>query len=279
MPSSDSAHPDLDPLLTEIEWLQRLARQLVADPGRADDAAQEVWLAALQHPPARAEGPRPWLARVLRNALRARHRADTSRDERERTVARDEAGAQCVEAPAGSRPEVLADIDLALHGHRRLVEAVLALDEAQRRIVVQRFWHDLTPMEIAARDGLPVATVKSRLRRALTRLRERVVDEDGPANRDGHGALALLAFVRRGAPVDQIATSPTWLVGALMTKKLVLTVVSLALLALAFRYVTPSEPDAAPPIQPDAGGLAELAPIDSDEATSAPLEGRSRCTG
>ena len=272
MPTSDSAHPDLESLLTQIEWLQRLAGQLIADPGRADDAAQEVWLAALQHPPARAEGPRPWLARVLRNALRERYRADSSRHERERSVARAEAAAPSIDAPSEPRARELSEIDLALHGHRRLVEAVLALDEAQRRIVVQRFWHDLTPMEIAARDGLPVATVKSRLRRALARLRERAVDEDGPANNDGQGARALLAFVWRGVPIDTIVTSQKWLVGALMTKKLVLTVVSLALLALAFRYVvTPARSPDLAELQPDAGGPAGLVSIDVDDTSSAPV--------
>lgn len=54
------------------------------------------------------------------------------------------------------------------------VEQLLAtLPEAQRAAVVLRYQEDLTPEEIAATTGAPVATVKSNLQRGLKLLREK----------------------------------------------------------------------------------------------------------
>ena len=60
-----------------------MARTLVGDASTADDVAQEAWVSALQHPPAERAGARPWLARVLRNAVRQRHRGEERRRRRE----------------------------------------------------------------------------------------------------------------------------------------------------------------------------------------------------
>ena len=48
-------------------FVRGVARALVLDESRADDVAQETWLAAMKHPPARAAGVRSWLATVARN--------------------------------------------------------------------------------------------------------------------------------------------------------------------------------------------------------------------
>ena len=52
------------------------------------------------------------------------------------------------------------------------IEALLAtLPEAQRAAIVLRYQEDLTPEEIAATLGAPLATVKSHLQRGLKLLR------------------------------------------------------------------------------------------------------------
>jgi len=43
-------------LLEESAWLQRLARRLVGEPGRAEDAAQDALLVSLARPPAGGDG-------------------------------------------------------------------------------------------------------------------------------------------------------------------------------------------------------------------------------
>ena len=53
-----------------------------------------------------------------------------------------------------------------------------ALPAAERELLRLRFYEELTQTEIAARTGLPLGTVKTRMVRALTRLRE-LMDEEG----------------------------------------------------------------------------------------------------
>ena len=55
-----------------------------------------------------------------------------------------------------------------------LLRAVAQLEPNDRVAVVLRFWADLAVSDIAARTGVPAGTVKSRLHRALTRLRDLV---------------------------------------------------------------------------------------------------------
>src|SRR5690606_12494803 len=75
---------------------------------------------------------------------------------------------------------------------QRLTDAIVSLDEPYRSTILFRYFEDLTPKKIAARDGVPVATVKSRLRRGLDKVRARL-DRDHDGNRAGWagGLLAL----------------------------------------------------------------------------------------
>ena len=52
------------------------------------------------------------------------------------------------------------------------VRAIGVLPADERAIVVMRYWADLQVDEIARRLGIPAGTVKSRLHRALGRMRE-----------------------------------------------------------------------------------------------------------
>jgi RNA polymerase sigma-70 factor (ECF subfamily) len=54
---------------------------------------------------------------------------------------------------------------------RRLREALAQLPATQREVVVLAFYGELTHVEIAAHLGLPLSTVKGRMRLALHRLR------------------------------------------------------------------------------------------------------------
>ncbi len=146
-------------LLRHTAFLQSLARGLVVDPGLRDDAVQDTWVAAMRRPP-REGKVRGWLATVLRNAVRKSKRGDRRRARREEACARPERTRGTSEQAA--REEVL----------REVVAAVFALDARHREVVMLRFYEDLPPREIAARLGIPVNTVKSRLRRALGALRK-----------------------------------------------------------------------------------------------------------
>lgn len=151
----------LESLLRHQSWMKPLARRLLCDEARADDAVQETLLAALERDgeePRRVAG---WLRRVLSNfALQARRR-ERRRRRREVLAARPEAlslGAQ----------ELLERAET----EKLLADAVIRLREPYRSAVLFRYYQDLSPCEIAKRLGVPVATVKTRLRRALDLLRE-----------------------------------------------------------------------------------------------------------
>ena len=68
--------------------------------------------------------------------------------------------------------------DLAAHSEqRRALRAVLdALPDAQRSALMLSYFDGLTYREIAEQSGVPVGTIKTRVRRALLRLREHLVD-------------------------------------------------------------------------------------------------------
>lgn len=53
----------------------------------------------------------------------------------------------------------------------RLGVALLQLPDAQRQLIERAFYGDLSHSEIAAETGLPLGTIKSRIRLALDRLR------------------------------------------------------------------------------------------------------------
>lgn len=177
--------PSVDELLAHADWVRQLARQLVRDEARADDVVQATWAAALERPPRDRSNLRAWLAEVARNAARALGRADARRRGRERSVARPEALPSTAEL--AERASLQVD----------LVQRVLALDEVYRAVLLLRYFEELSHEEIAARLGVPAATVRTRHARALEQLRERLTREHGD-RATWCSALATLTRSPRG---------------------------------------------------------------------------------
>jgi RNA polymerase sigma-70 factor (ECF subfamily) len=171
-----------DALLAEMAWVQRLARSLVRDTNLADDVAQDAWLVALERPPHARSGPgrRAWLARVTRTLARQSMRSDARRTLREHGAARNES-----EASAG---EIVARGSM----HRRLVDAVMALDEPVRSSILYRYLDGMSAPEIAERCGASPAAVRQRLSRGLAELRSRLDREFG-GERSAWSALVVPA--------------------------------------------------------------------------------------
>jgi len=179
--TAPSAPPPLDELLARREWVRRFARTLARDDASADDLAQDAWVAAVEHPPRHADAPAGWFRRVLTRRAMNRARGERRRGAHE---------------TAASRPDVspsTADVVAAAESHRRVVEAVMGLDEPYRATVLLRFFEDLPPREVAARMNVPVETVRSRVRRAVEMLRARLDEEH-----DGKRAAWLAPLLGNG---------------------------------------------------------------------------------
>ena len=158
-------------LATQASHLRDLARALLGrDDG--DDLVQDTALQALR---VRGEpaAPRAWLATAMRRLAGKQQRAARRRSRRETAFAERAERAERDAAPtpfeAAERRETLL----------RLTAALMALAEPYRGTLQARYFEELSPLAIAARDGVPVATVKTRLQRGLTLLRERLQQGGG----------------------------------------------------------------------------------------------------
>ncbi|MBL8841156.1 MAG: sigma-70 family RNA polymerase sigma factor [Planctomycetes bacterium] len=171
--------------LRQNGWVRRLARALVRDAARADDVVQEATVAAWRAgggANAAASPPIGWWRGAIRQlaALEWRRAARSAR--RERVAARAEA------LPA------TVDVAAQFERHCEVVEALGALAEPDREVLLLRFYEGLPPRAVAARLGLPVRTVESRIVRALEKLRAALIG----GSRERRRALAAWAFAGGG---------------------------------------------------------------------------------
>ena len=67
-----------------------------------------------------------------------------------------------------------ADVLALQQDSQRLAEAMNSLPEKQRELIEQAYFGDLTHSQSAAETGLPLGTIKSRIRQALERLRHAI---------------------------------------------------------------------------------------------------------
>lgn len=67
-----------------------------------------------------------------------------------------------------------ADVLEAAQETRRLVQALADLPEKQQSLIRRAFYGELSHTEIASETGLPLGTIKSRIRLALDRLRQKM---------------------------------------------------------------------------------------------------------
>ncbi len=167
---SDSSPFHFEHLLDNATWIRSLASQLVSNDSDRDDLVQETYARALEKPPGDLSGLRGWLATVMRNVASQNRRGDGRRRVREEVSALDEAL-----EPAS---ELVQRVAL----QRELARKVLELDEPYRTALLLRYFEGLPPREISRKLKVPVATVHSRLKRALTQLRERL-DESHAGDR------------------------------------------------------------------------------------------------
>jgi len=242
----DPTSSSMEQRLSDGAWVRALARRMLADPGLADDAAQEGAIAAWKQGHVETQAAAGWLATTVRRLALRMRRSEDRRAEREQSVARPEALPSAVELV--ERAEA----------HRALVAAVLALEEPYRSTILLRYVEDLPPRAIARRAGVPIATVKSRLARGLEKLRR----ELGRGQRDARGLLGLLV-------PPALSHAKPLILGGSLVKSLKLAIVALVLLLLGVGLVRVMRPAQQPGRE-----LAAVQPLAAPETTpELPAEG------
>ena len=143
----------------------RTAYLACGDATEAEDAAQEGFLkayAALGR--FRPDAPfRPWLLRIVVNEARNRRRSAGRRTGLALRMAEDRPTDDAAPSPAAAV--------LAAESRRDLLAALERLGEDDRMVIGCRYLLELSEAETASALGVPAGTVKSRLSRALGRLR------------------------------------------------------------------------------------------------------------
>jgi RNA polymerase sigma factor (sigma-70 family) len=143
----------------------RVAWVVLGDDAEAQDAAQEAFVKAYYALGRFRPGAsfRPWLLTIVVNEARNRRRSIGRRSGLALRLAEDRATADAAPSP-----------EAAVLGHERreaLVAALNGLRVDDRLVIAYRYFEQLTEAEMATALGCRPGTVKSRLARALARLR------------------------------------------------------------------------------------------------------------
>jgi RNA polymerase sigma factor (sigma-70 family) len=159
-----AAYEELVHRYTEMAF--RTAYVVTGSAPEAEDAAQDAFVKAYWALPRfRAGSPfRPWLLRIVGNEARNRRRAAGRRASMELRLAQ---GLR--RGGAAPSPEAEAE---AAEERRALLRALNGMTEEDREVIGCRYLLQLSVEETSAALAVPEGTVKSRLARALRRLRE-----------------------------------------------------------------------------------------------------------
>ncbi|MEM9798972.1 MAG: sigma-70 family RNA polymerase sigma factor [Planctomycetota bacterium] len=269
-----TARPNPDGVsLEDLAWLRRLALHLVRDECEADDLTQEAVLKALDA--GRFDAPRSWWRAVLRNAARDRAKTGAHRRERE------------LDARPGEEPPTPHAVVEAAETQQRVADAVLALDEPYRTVLLLRYFEGLPQRRIARELERPASEVKAQLEAGRARLRRRLGREFG---RGGALAVALLPIAgadRAAAAVTTagVTASSSFIGGVVMAKGTWIAAAAAGVLVATLvvrSEIRPVERDADAVVGRATAELQEPAPIAAPpevdvrkraEASAPPAEG------
>jgi RNA polymerase sigma factor (sigma-70 family) len=156
----------------------RTALFIAGDAAEAQDAAQSGFIKAYYALARFRRGApfRPWLLKIVANEARNQRRAAGRRAGLELRLAEDR-----------PRDDAAPSPEAAVLGREPLDEIVAALNgmaDQDREVIALRYFLELSEAEMAAALGCAPGTVKSRLSRALGRLRQRLGE---PARAAGAG--------------------------------------------------------------------------------------------
>ncbi|MCF3935428.1 sigma-70 family RNA polymerase sigma factor [Acuticoccus sp. M5D2P5] len=140
-----------------------LCYRILNDPAEAEDVVQDayvkIWRYAERYSASRAR-PMTWMIAIARNLAIDRLRARKSP-----AAALDVASSV---ADTAMRPD---ERSMASAEAKRLIACIKSLGEQDARLVRIAYFGGVTYAALAQRDGTPLGTIKSRMRRALASLR------------------------------------------------------------------------------------------------------------
>jgi RNA polymerase sigma-70 factor (ECF subfamily) len=153
-----------------------VAYRILDDASAAEDSLQDafvqVWRNHTSYHPERGS-VKSWLLTIVRNAAIDRHRGKEGRARQDRPI--DE-----VEYLLGEDDDPHAQAVEALQSEQ-IKAAIDQLPQEQRDAITLAFFNGLTHQEIAERTGVPLGTVKGRMRLGLRKMRQQLIDAEwGP---------------------------------------------------------------------------------------------------
>jgi len=148
-----------------------LARRILARPEDAEEIVQDVfaqvWRQAAEYRGERASVA-GWVVMLTRTRAIDRLRARRARPDLDQGIE---------PTPALALPSSSPDpeaVTLAEESVREIRGAFAALPDAQRSVLELAYYQGLSHSEIAARTGVPLGTVKTRIRTAMETLRQKM---------------------------------------------------------------------------------------------------------
>ena len=140
---------------------------VVCGSAGAEDAAQEAFVRAYRSLHRfDAERPfRPWLSRIVANVAKNRVRSEQRHVQLALRAPHEDAA-----------PDTAADAAIANARREVLAGALERLSERDRLVIVYRWFEDMSERDIADALGVRPGTVKSRLSRAMSRLRAELAE-------------------------------------------------------------------------------------------------------
>jgi RNA polymerase sigma-70 factor (ECF subfamily) len=141
-----------------------VALRMTSDATMSEDITQSVFMKLWSAPEAFRDGNfSAWLSRVVRNRVLDVLRSRSNR-------ATDEIPAD-LPADGSIDDDVLSRIDA-----QRVRSALSTLSDDQRVLIEMGFFGGITHDEIARRTGIPLGTIKTRIRTGLRRLRDTLAE-------------------------------------------------------------------------------------------------------
>lgn len=152
---------ELEVVRPNEERLGRLATVVLGDPVWAEDVVADVFMAIWpKWRDRRVENVEAYLRRaVIRRAARYRRR-------------------HILLAPHSLPEKPTAHEEPAIVSRQLCIRALMTLNENERALVALKFISDMTDPEIASTLGIPLGTVKSRIHRALGKLKSALTAGD-----------------------------------------------------------------------------------------------------